>query len=40
MGHVLVYGKDQSEHDKRLEAVLKCIKAVSVTVNCGKCEVV
>ena len=39
MDDVLVYGKDQSEHDKRLKAVLKCIEAAGMTLNSDKCEV-
>ena len=39
MDDVLVYGKDQSEHDARLEAVLKCIEASGMTLNSDKCEV-
>ena len=39
MDGVLVYRKDQTEHDKRLEAVLKCIEAASMRLNSDKCEV-
>ena len=39
MDDVLVYGKDQSEHDKTLEAVLKCIEAAGMTLNSDNCEV-
>jgi len=35
---VLVSGKDQEEHDKRLHAVLKKIQAVGVTLNRNKCQ--
>ena len=33
MDGVLVYGKDQEEHDNRLEAVLKRIQSARVTLN-------
>ena len=33
MDDVLVFGKDQSEHDARLTAVLKCIESAGVTLN-------
>ena len=33
MDDVLVYGKDQEEHDKRLEAVLQRIQSAGVTLN-------
>ena len=36
MEDVLVYGKDQEEHDKRLEAVL--IQSAGVTLNPEKCK--
>ena len=39
MDDVLVYGKDQREHDKRLEAVLQWIEAAGMTLNRDKCEV-
>ena len=39
MDDVLVYGKDQREHDKRLEVVLQRIEAAGMTLNCDKCEV-
>ena len=39
MDDVLVYGKDQREHDKQLEAVLQWIKAAGMTLNRDKCEV-
>ena len=39
MDDVLVYGQNQSEHDKRLEVVLKPIKAAGMTLNSDKCEV-
>jgi hypothetical protein len=34
---VLVYGKDSTEHDERLMAVLKRLEAAKVTLNKGKC---
>ena len=39
MEDVLVYGKDQREHDKRLEAALQQIEAAGMTLNRDKCEV-
>ena len=33
MHDVLVYGQDQEEHDKRLEAVLQRIQSAGVTLN-------
>ena len=39
MDDVLVYGKDQREHDKGLEAVLQWIEAAGMTLNHDKCEV-
>ena len=39
MDDVLVYGKDQREHDKQLEAVLQWIEAAGITLNRDKCEV-
>ena len=38
MDDVLVYGKDQEEYDKRLEAVLQRIQSAGVTHNPEKCE--
>ena len=38
MDDVLVYGKSQSEHDERLEAVLKRIEECGMTLNSEKCE--
>ena len=35
---VLVYGKEQEEHDVRLEAVLQCLESAGVTLNYEKCE--
>ena len=39
MDDVLVYGKDQREHDKRLKVVLQRIEAAGMTLNSDKCEV-
>ena len=33
MDNVLIYGQDQEEHDKRLEAVLQRIQSAGVTLN-------
>ena len=38
MDDVLVFGKDQTEHDKRLKAVLHKIETAGVTLNPSKCE--
>ena len=38
MDDVLVFGKDQSEHDQRLTAVLERIEAAGATLNPEKCE--
>ena len=38
MDDILVFGKDQAEHDQRLEAVLRRIEDASVTLNPQKCE--
>ena len=38
MDDVFIYGKDQREHDKRLEAVLQQIEAANMTLNRDKCE--
>ncbi len=35
---VLVHGKNQQEHDERLEAVLKCLVKAGVTLNLDKCQ--
>ena len=35
---VLVYGKDQKEHDERLKAVLERLEAAGITLNQTKCE--
>ena len=36
--NVLIYGQDQEEHDRRLEAVLQRIQSAGVTLNSEKCE--
>ena len=38
MHDVLVFGRDQSEHDARLTAVLQRIKSAGATLNSEKCE--
>ena len=38
MDDVLVFGRDQEEHDKRLEAVLRRVQSAGVTLNPSKCE--
>ena len=38
MNDVLVYGQDQAEHDKRLEAILQQIQFAGVTLNAYKLE--
>ena len=38
MDDVLVFGKNQAEHDAHLEAVLKRIESAGVTLNPSKCE--
>ena len=38
MDDVLVFGKDQTEHDKRMKAVLQKIETGGVTLNPSKCE--
>ena len=38
MDDILVFGKDQAEHDQRLEAVLRRIEDASVMLNPQKCE--
>ncbi|KAL9986789.1 hypothetical protein ACROYT_G000985 [Oculina patagonica] len=35
---VLVHGKDQQEHDEKLEAVLKLLVEAGVTLNLDKCQ--
>ena len=39
MDDVLIFGKDQKEHDSRLTAALEKIQAAGVTLNKDKCEV-
>ena len=39
MDDVLVFGRDQEEHDKRLTATLERLQAAGVTLNRTKCEV-
>ena len=38
MDDVLIFGKDQTKHDQRLEAALQHIKKARVTLNPQKCE--
>ena len=38
MNDVLVVGKDQTEHDERLKAVLQKIETAGATLNPSKCE--
>ena len=38
MDDVLIFGKDQAEHDDRLIKVLKRIESTGVTLNVNKCE--
>ena len=38
MDDVLVFGRDQTEHDTRLTAVLKRIESAGATLNPDKCE--
>ena len=35
---VLVHGKDQEEHNSRLEAVLKRLEEAGMTLNLEKCQ--
>ena len=37
MDDVLIFGKDQAEHDDRLNKVLKQIESAEVTLNLNKC---
>ena len=39
MDNILVFGKDQAEHDGRLFKVLMRINKTGGTLNCVKCEV-
>ena len=38
MNDVLVFGKDQIEHDENLHTVLKWLSSAGVTLNTNKCE--
>jgi len=38
MDDVLVFGKNQTEHDKNLHAVLKRLSSAAVTLNTNECE--
>ena len=38
MDNVLVFGKNETEHDEHLEAVLKQIVLAEVMLNSSKCE--
>ena len=38
MDDVLMYGKEEEEHDKRLHKALERIRAAGATLNPGKCE--
>ena len=38
MDDVLVYGRDQEDHDRKLEAVLQRVQSAGVTLNPDKCE--
>ena len=38
MDNTLIFGKDQVEHDQRLEAALICIEKAGMTLNFQKCE--
>lgn len=38
MDDILVFGKDQAEHDKHLDAVLRRIQEAGVTLNPANCE--
>ena len=37
MDDILVYGKNQYEHDKRLEVVMKRLEEAGMTLNRRKC---
>ena len=37
MDDVLVFGKDQEEHDRRLKLVMERLQAAGVTLNSSKC---
>ena len=38
LGHVLIHGKTEEEHDAHLQAVLEKLSAVGITLNLKKCE--
>ena len=38
MDDILVFGKDKTEHDQHLEAVLRRIEEAGATLNSNKCE--
>ena len=38
MDDVLIFGKNQQEHDSRLHSALQCIQAAGLTLNPDKCE--
>ena len=38
MDDILVFGKDEAEHDSRLQAVVQRIEDAGVTLNLEKCE--
>ena len=38
MDYILVYGENQTVHDRRLIRVLECLKEAGVTLNDQKCE--
>lgn len=38
MDHVLIFGRDQQEHDARLIKVLERVQSAGVTLNAAKCE--
>ena len=38
MDDIIVYGSNQAEHDKRLEAVLIRLQEANITLNWEKCE--
>ena len=38
MDDILIFGKDQKEHDTRLTATLEKIQAAGLTLNIDECE--
>ena len=38
MDDILIFGKDQKEHDERLTATLQAIQRAGLTLNCEKCQ--